>query len=255
MGVTGGTRRRAGQDGRRLLLWSVLVVGACGALLLAGCGAGADSGITVSLGTSDAPPAGTQSSTREAAKPTETAAPGVVASLGEFVRRFGWPPDTDFGRLRIPSISVDAQIGARVVGPDGTMPNPAGPADVVWYDMSAWAGMGGAPGQGGNAIFSGHVDYDYVVPHANVRYRGKGVFASLHQLRRGDVIEVERNGETLRYAVVWQRQLPVSSGTNWAEMWTSAVVTDSITLYTCAGSFDANIFEYSDRLFVRAERI
>jgi len=177
-----------------------------------------------------------------------------VTTVEELVRRFGWPAGTDFGRIRIPAIGVDARVGAKVVGTDGVMPAPMGPADVVWYDMTAWAGMGGAPGAGGNAIFSGHVDYDYVVPHANVRYRGKGVFAALDELKRGDVIEVERGAEKLRYAVVWLEQVPASSG-NWATMWTSNVRKDSVTLYTCAGRFDANLFEYADRLVVRAERI
>ncbi len=201
---------------------------------------------------------GTTTETPTGAEPrvTETSVPGqVITSVDELVRRFGWPAGTDYGRLRIPAISVDARIGAQVVARDGTMPNPVGPADVVWYDMAAWPGMGGSPGSGGNAIFSGHLDYDYLIPQVNVRYRGKGVFASLSALKLGDVIEVERGGEKIRYAVVWQRQLSASSGVNWADIWSSAVPKDSVTLYTCAGRFDSNVFEYADRLVVRAERI
>ena len=38
------------------------------------------------------------------------------------------------------------------------MPNPNGSDDVAYYNFSAWPGKGGAPGQGGNSVFAGHVD-------------------------------------------------------------------------------------------------
>ena len=68
------------------------------------------------------------------------------------------------------------------------------------------------------------------------------------------MIEVEYEGETLRYEVSWARQLGVQS-TNWGEIWSADVERDSITLFTCGGSFDWDARAYSDRLVVRAERI
>lgn len=242
--------------------WAVVVL-ASFIVLAVGCSERPKSGAAVRVSapsavTQRAEPADEASRRTESPSPRGTEAPSsgqVVTSVEELVRRFGWPPGTDFARLRIPLIGVDARVGARTVAGGGDMPNPIGPADVVWYDMSAFPGLGGAPGEGGNAIFSGHVDYDYVVPYADVRYRGKGVFAQLNALKNGDVIEIERSGVRLRYAVVWQKQLSASAEANWGDMWSSAVGKDSITLYTCAGRFDSNLLEYSDRLVVRAERI
>ena len=42
---------------------------------------------------------------------------------------------------------------------------------------------------------------------------------------------------------------------NWREAWTADVPVESVTLYTCGGTFDAESREYSDRLVVRAQLI
>lgn len=190
------------------------------------------------------------------AAPEQTAGPGAAAieSLRQFVADYGYPEDANFADLRIPVLGVDAKVGSRYVGTDGVMPNPAGPADVAWYDMSAWPDMGGAPGEGGNAIFAGHVDYAATIPYAGVYYRGPGVFSQLKLLSEGDIVEVEYGGRALRYQVVWREQYAVD-GTSWGSIWSSDVATDSITLYTCAGSFDRDTLQYSDRIVVRAQRI
>lgn len=190
--------------------------------------------------------------------PTETAEAlleGIpsVTSLTTFIAEHGYPEDATFARVRIPVLGVDARVASRYVGGDGVMPNPVGPADVVWYDLSAWSGLGGEPGSGGNAIFSGHVDYNATVRYADVHYRGQGVFGQLQRLSEGDVIEVDYNGETLRYAVTWTRQLHASED-DWAPIWRRGG-RDAITLYTCGGEFDTVSRQYSDRVVVRAERI
>ena len=180
--------------------------------------------------------------------------PPTVSTIQELAERYGEPPDATLGRFRIPSLSVDAPLGTRFVsGDDGTMPNPTGPGDVVWYDLSAWDGLGGAPGAGGNAIFSGHVDYAAYVAYADVQFRGRGVFFHLDLLSPGDVIEVEVNGETLRYVVQWRRQVSAADA-NWSEIFSGDVGQDSITLYTCGGDFDFSTRTYSDRTVVRARR-
>ncbi len=183
---------------------------------------------------------------------SETPIPGaVVTTVKDLIAKFGYPPGTNYAELRIPTIGVDAMVGSRAVGRDGVMAAPAGPADVVWYDMGQWAGLGGAPG-GGNAIFSGHVDYAANVPYANVRYRGQGVFSQLHLLSQGDIVEVLYKGQTLRYEVVSRQQLGPNA--DWASVWKSNGK-DSVTLYTCGGAFDASTAEYADRVVVRAERV
>ena len=167
-------------------------------------------------------------------------------NVAEFERAFGEPPGSDYGRIRIPSIGVDAPVGLFVV--DGNvMPDPQGPVDVAFYDMRHWEGMGGYPGEGQNAIFGGHVDLNRRVDYANgAHYRGPAVFWDLQHLVPGDVIEVEAGGQTLRYAVVWNEEVHTTD-TDWRSIWSSDVGADSITLFTT--------HEYSHRVVVRAERI
>lgn len=175
-------------------------------------------------------------------------------SVGEFTALYGEPPNTDYARMRIPAIGVDAPVGRWIV--DGSvMPDPYGPVDVAFYDLSSWAGLGGAPGGGQNAIFGGHVDLNRDVPYAGgARYRGPAVFWALDQLTPGTIVEVDYAGETLRYAVVWTENLS-AAGTEWSQYWSSDVPVDSITLFTCGGEFDFESRSYSQRTLVRAERI
>ena len=192
--------------------------------------------------------------------PTETPAPTATPepeaptyfTLESLQAALGEAPDATLGRMRIPIIGVDAALGQRLVS-GSQMQNPTGPSDVVWYDLSLWEGLGGAPGAGGNAVFSGHVDYRAGIPWANARYQGDGVFRNLTLLAPGDVIEIEIGGQTLRYAVIWQRQ--VEANTNTAEILTADVPVDSITLITCGGDFDSTTRSYAERVVIRAERI
>ncbi|MEX2373634.1 MAG: class F sortase, partial [Dehalococcoidia bacterium] len=199
---------------RTLLGLAALAAMLCAIVLVACSGGGDDDdpidvttptateGATTSTATASSTPRATSTQTRtptatstEATRtdqplPTAVAGADVLSSLRDLVSDHGYPSGTDFARIRIPALGVDAQIGSRYVGTDGVMPDPGGPADVVWYDLSAWAGMGGAPGGGGNAIFSGHVDYNANVGYAGVHYRGQAVFSGLGDLNPGDVIEV-----------------------------------------------------------------
>ena len=68
------------------------------------------------------------------------------------------------------------------------------------------------------------------------------------------MIQVETGRRTLRYSVVWRKTVLADEG-NWAEVMSNAVGGDSITLITCAGTFDSNTLQYSDRLVVRAARL
>jgi LPXTG-site transpeptidase (sortase) family protein len=193
-------------------------------------------------------------SATETGTPFPTGQPGqVITNVKDLVSKFGYPPNTNFATIRIPTIGVDARVGARTVGRDAIMAAPAGPADVVWYDLGLWDGMGGSPGGGQNAVFSGHVDYADPVPYANVAYRGQAVFSQLHLLSQGDIIEIDYRGQTLRYKVEWRKQL--SDNTDWGSIWASKQGADAITLYTCGGDFNFQTRQYQDRVIVRATRI
>ena len=234
----------------------IAVVVVLGALLAvaAGCRGKADVVVT--------PPPSVVPTTVASASPTPTATgtpfptgqPGeVVTTVKDLVAKYGYPPGANYASIRIPTIGVNAQVGATTVGRDAIMAVPQGPADVVWYDLSQWEGLGGTPGGGQNAVLSGHVDYADPVPYANVAYRGQAVFSQIKLLSQGDIIEVDYQGKTLRYKVVSRQQLNYDA--DWASIWSSKVGTDSITLYTCGGAFNFQTREYVDRVIVRAERI
>lgn len=178
----------------------------------------------------------------------------AVHSLAALHAIAGKDPRADVGRIRIPSIGVDAAIGAHPVPDGGVMPNPYGPGDVSWYDFeSTW--FGGEPGSGQNAVMSGHVNYDAHVSYAGVRYQGAGIFARLDQLKPGDAIEVDRGEQTYRYMVSWSQTLPEQTNEAWGSVLSRSVSTDSLTLYTCDGAFDRGTLSFSHRLVVRAERV
>lgn len=213
----------------------------------------ATSTATAPAGTST--PEATATATAAATAEPTPDGPPTVRTLTELAEGYGDAPNTSLGRFRIPALGVDAPLGARVVSTaDGKMSNPSGPGDVVWYDFSDWTGFGGAPGEGRNAIFSGHVDYAAYVWYAGVNYRGRGIFFDLRLLSPGDVIEVEMNGETVRYAVEWRQQI-AASGDGWGDILSDDVERESITLITCGGDFNYATRQYADRTVVRATRL
>jgi len=142
-------------------------------------------------------------------------------------------------RLVIPKIGVDAPVVTLGVDGQGVMQSPRSAFEVGWYDFTA------QPGTGGNAVFSGHVDFVSV---------GPAVFWDLHKLGPGDVVEVRlADGTAYQYVVV--------SSTSYAgdDAPIADVVgstsKDTVTLITCTGTFNREIRQYSHRLVVRAERL
>ncbi len=235
---------------RRNALWSrlaalALVLGGVaivvGAVVLSGGGGGRD----VSIRAAQAAQAAIESG-------EVPEGDGIVTSLEELHELYGEAPDATWGRIRIPSIGVDAPISYRWVDTDGQMPNPSGPGDVAWYDFAGWRGYGGYPGAGNNAVFAGHVDRNGPVDYAGVHYTGPGVFSGLWQLPPGAEIEVIVEGGTpLTYTVAWVKD--VGTGDDWKSVVSSETGgVDSITLITCSGDFDAETHAYSHRTVVRA---
>ncbi|MDA1062578.1 MAG: class F sortase, partial [Chloroflexi bacterium] len=175
----------------------------------------------------------------------------VVRSIEELHRVFGEPPFADVGRMRIPALGIDAPLSLRIVGEDGAMPNPEGPDEVSLYDLPTWPGLGGRPGEPGNAIFAGHVDSLGWLEYAQVQYSGLSVFASLHVLSPGQVIEVDAYGASHSYEVQWVRDV-AAVGSEWAEILAAPDDIEAITLITCGGDFNAVDGSYASRVVVRA---
>lgn len=173
--------------------------------------------------------------------------------LEQFTSLYGYHSDCDnSARLEIKSLGVSATICNHFVPIGTNMPNPYGPADVAMYDLTQWNRLGGTPGSGGNTILAGHVDYNATVQYAGAYYRGPGIFQNLRFLSQGDRIEIHTDERVYIYEVIWRRAFDADVE-NWREAWTADVPVESVTLYTCGGTFDAESREYSDRLVVRAQ--
>ena len=147
-------------------------------------------------------------------------------------------------RLVIERLGIDAPVNYRTVEADGALGNPVGADDVVWYDFSAFRGLGGYPGNGGNAVIAGHVDYRVV---------GPAVFYNLRIAAEGDIISYHRgDGKVVTYAVAWISDLVPE--TNWNSI-VARGREDTLTLITCNGQFDYARGQYSHRRVVHATRV
>jgi LPXTG-site transpeptidase (sortase) family protein len=174
--------------------------------------------------------------------------PGDLLTHADLAARgVGTPGRGDFtgDKLIIPKIGVDAPFSYKVVGSDGQMPNPNGPTDVAYYDFSQWPKAGGLPGQGGNVVLAGHVDY--------IRY-GPAVFWRLRELTPGDTITIQmKDGTTYDYKVEFNKQIAADApGVDWSDI-VSATADESITLITCGGQFEAG--HYDHRQIVWGRRV
>ncbi|HEV1997708.1 MAG TPA: class F sortase, partial [Candidatus Dormibacteraeota bacterium] len=156
----------------------------------------------------------------------QAAAPSVGAS--------GVPVNPSPMRLLIPRIGVDARIEARGLDSNRNMLTPNHFQDVAWYDL------GPRPGQPGNALMNGHVDW----------WTGSAVFTRLSDLRRGDyVIVVRRDGTRITFKVTG-RQTVTANARVAALFAPSSVAT--LTLITCTGVWDPRIMSDTHRLLVSA---
>jgi sortase A len=143
------------------------------------------------------------------------------------------------GRVVIPEIGVDASLVVKGIDASGRMQVPDGPEDVAWYDFTA------RPGEEGNIVLSGHLDF---------RGYGPAVFARLRELTLGDLVEVRlEDGSTYQY-VVTQSVAYEAEGAPVQDI-VGPTSRETLTLITCDGTFNGDSWAYSHRLVVRAERL
>ena len=139
------------------------------------------------------------------------------------------------GTLLIPRIGVKAPIEQVTVDSHNNMAVPAKPTDVGWY------APGVAPGQAGDAVIDGHLDW-YGMP--------KAVFYNLGQLQRGDEVDViSQAGVRLRFQVT--NSTSVSRTSHPAGLF-ATTGPPRITLITCEGTWDSRAGQYTQRLLVDA---
>lgn len=157
------------------------------------------------------------------------------------------PPAIPPVRISIPALHIDAPVAT--MGTDGNripeVPNSAD--EVAWYTFSA------APGHG-NAVFSGHVDWQTLdgqpIP---------GVFYRLRELDLGDTIELTLENDTkAMYRVTGNVAAEFDDPDLLQAMGPTSK--DVVTLITCGGTWfndRSRAFggTYSHRILVRAERL
>jgi LPXTG-site transpeptidase (sortase) family protein len=136
--------------------------------------------------------------------------------------------------LRIPSIGVSASLQPLTTNPAGQLNPPSNFDDAGWYTG------GTAPGDIGPAIIAGHYDSRCCA----------AVFYKLSQLKAGDIVEVDRGGQTLRFTVLRKDRYPK------ADFPTSEVYKPTpdpeLRLITCGGVFDKSARSYVDNVVVYA---
>jgi LPXTG-site transpeptidase (sortase) family protein len=189
--------------------------------------------------------ANTTASTAPASQPRPASAAAAPASPavapGSYVS--GKAPGPVADRLTLTRLGVDGPVHTSVVGGDGQMGVPDGKDDIVWYDFSGFAGLGGYPGNGGNAVFAGHVDYH---PHY------LAVFWYLRQAVAGDVIDYyTAGGKHLQYTVDWNKNAGPDDDFS---VYVGQTGSDIMTIITCDGVFNSATGHYDHRTVVRAHR-
>lgn len=149
--------------------------------------------------------------------------------------------------LIIPRLQVEAPVLVLGLDDQNYPQVPDDPDHVAWYSFSA------VPGQSGNAVFSGHVDWIR-------RGRGiPGVFYRLRELEPRDLITVRReDGAEIQYRVT--NNVAVEYNNPDVVKVMDRTSKDVITLITCGGTWlrDARTAQggsYSHRVIVRAEKV
>ena len=137
-------------------------------------------------------------------------------------------------RLQIPTINVDAAVEQVGLDSEGRMAAPARTDEVGWYQPGA------VPGDVGNAVIDGHLDW----------YTGPAVFQRLGKLKVGDQITVLReDGTKAKFTVDSTSVMPYDASTDALFTRTGP---PSLTLITCAGTWDRQRGTYLQRLVVHS---
>jgi sortase (surface protein transpeptidase) len=137
-------------------------------------------------------------------------------------------------QLVIPKISVMAPVEQVGVDRNNNMDVPTKASDVAWYRP------GPAPGEAGDAVIDGHLDWT----------TGKAVFWDLHLLQAGDEIDVvSQDGVKLRFTVTDAHSYSYTAHP--AGLFATSGQ-PQLSLITCSGSWDKGRQVYLQRLVVNA---
>ncbi len=179
---------------------------------------------------------GQQQATKATPKHTQAPATPVVAPAPSSSPALGPGEAQQPQRLVIPKLTVDASVEKVGVDTQGNIGIPSDPNDVAWYRL------GPLPGDPGNAIIDGHLDWT----------SGPAVFSHLPQLQPKDqVTVVRRDGSRLNFLVTRRRVFRANQRPP-ADMWATSGPS-RISLITCTGPWDRGRQQYQERLVVDAQ--
>ena len=136
--------------------------------------------------------------------------------------------------LRIPRISVTTKLEQLQIRTDGSLATPS-------FTDAGWFAGGTKPGDVGPAVIAGHIDST----------SGPSVFYHLHELRIGDLVEVQRGGTWLKFTVTGTGRYPKANFPTVAVY--GPTPTAELRLITCGGAFNAHRGVYDDNLIVYAQ--
>ncbi len=215
---------------------ALLFVAAVMMLALVSCGKSAVAPATPT-------PSPTPTSTATPLPPTVTAVPTRVPQPTPT------PLPPEGNRIRIPRIGVDAPLKLSTLDASGVLQEPDTPDDVLVYDFSKYAGVGGWF-DGGNLVLAGYARSEKPCNGGRMPPPCAGVFYSINQLVPGDRIQVWWDKQEYVYTVV--STCTVDAAKNFEPI---VKYTDvpAITLITGAGDEDATLGS-TQRLVVRGEQ-
>ncbi len=131
-------------------------------------------------------------------------------------------------------MGVNAPVAGLGLTPDGALDAPKNPDFLGWYQE------GPIPGENGNALIDGHVDWA-----GKIR-----AFWYLNKLKPGDSIFVtDSNGSSHEFTVQWSKMYDANASVQ--DLFAQSDRPE-LTLITCGGQFDQATHQYLSRLAVRA---
>ena len=162
---------------------------------------------------------------------TILAGPGIVASSGQATPYV----------IQIPTARMQAKIVWLRLTDNTALGSPDNPFVVGWWVDGA------APGEVGNVLLDGHVDYTDITEEV-----GTGVSWFLADVTVGDPILIRNDAaqETYVYRVTEATAVAADDGDALRYLQNSSEPV--LTFITCEGAFDHEAFEYPERRIVRA---
>ncbi|MCL1839495.1 class F sortase [Candidatus Saccharibacteria bacterium] len=121
----------------------------------------------------------------------------------------------------------------------GAMDTLSGIFDVAWYRNSS------KPGQGGTILMNGHKGGPTRI----------GIFDNLDQVRKGDILTIERgDGAIFKYEVYESQSMPIAQANAYMSTMLKSPVPgkESLSLISCAGDWSQQKRTYNARAMVRA---